>query len=163
MLHLNRQVVGGNIGKDPTLNHTQKGDPVTNFTVAYTKSWPRMKEGQPVLDDKGKQVFDKETTWFKVTAWRGLAKFVMENCKKGTNVYVEGPTKMKPYVDQKGQHRMDHFIEATCIQTGEKRMTQADADQAAASSYQSEISSDHFPQESDSYSQGDFSDEQIPF
>lgn len=69
----------GNLGVDPELRYTNSGDAVTNMTVASTRRYTN-KNGQVI----------KETIWFKVSAFRGLAENCVKYLHKGSKVFVEG-------------------------------------------------------------------------
>ncbi len=69
----------GNLGKDPEMKYTQQGTPVTNFSMAVTRSF-KTADGQT----------KEETEWFRVNAWRKLAETCNEYLRKGSKVYIEG-------------------------------------------------------------------------
>ena len=69
----------GNLGSDPEMRYTPSGVPVTNFSVATNRRWSDG-EGNP----------QEETTWFRVSAWRGLAETCNQYLSKGRQVFVEG-------------------------------------------------------------------------
>lgn len=68
----------GNLGKDAEGRFTPSGTAVTSFSVATTNSYK---------NSQGEQV--KETIWFRVTVWGGLAE-ACQSLKKGAKVFVEG-------------------------------------------------------------------------
>jgi single-strand DNA-binding protein len=69
----------GNLGADPEMRYTASGVPVTHFSVATNRRWTDA-EGNP----------QEETTWFRVSAWRGLAETCNQYLSKGRQVFVEG-------------------------------------------------------------------------
>lgn len=69
----------GYLGGDPEMRYTSDGTPVTNFSMGSTMSYKK-KDGSKV----------DETTWIRVTAWRGLAEIINNYAKKGTHVIVQG-------------------------------------------------------------------------
>jgi single-strand DNA-binding protein len=69
----------GNLGGDPEMRYTASGVPVTKFSVATNRRWTSA-DGNP----------GEETTWFRVSAWRGLAETCNQYLSKGRQVLVEG-------------------------------------------------------------------------
>src|SRR5215469_17290271 len=91
---LNKIMLIGNLGRDPELNVTQEGTPVTKFTLAvnrYTKS------------NAGER--EKETEWFNIVAWRQLAEICERYLHKGSKVYIEGRLQTRKYTDRNGVER----------------------------------------------------------
>lgn len=78
---LNRVMIIGNLGRDPELRYTQRGNVVCNFTVAVNRPG-RMTESGERTDD--------ETEWFSVVAWDKLAETCNQYLARGRKVYVEG-------------------------------------------------------------------------
>jgi single-strand DNA-binding protein len=97
---LNKQIIIGNIGKDPELKETGNGKKVTSFTVATNKSWTDSNN-----DTK------THTEWHIVVAWGKLAELTSQYLKKGSLVYVEGETRTKEWEDsEKNVHRTKEII-----------------------------------------------------
>jgi len=78
-------IIAGNLGRDPEMRYTPSGTPVTNFSVATNRVW---------TDQSGEQ--QKETTWFRVTAWRRMAEVCNQYLQKGRQVLIEGQLKPDP-------------------------------------------------------------------
>jgi len=72
-------MIVGNLGSDPEMRYTPSGVPVTRFSVATNRRWTDG-EGNP----------QEETTWFRVSAWSGLAETCNQYLSKGRQVLVEG-------------------------------------------------------------------------
>ena len=84
----------GNLGRDPELNVTAEGTPVTKFSLAvnrYTKT--------STGDRK------EETEWFNIVAWRQLAEICERYLHKGSKVYIEGRLTQRKYTDKEGIQR----------------------------------------------------------
>ena len=75
---LSELAIIGNLGKDPELRFTPSGQSVCAFSVASTRKYTHNDETV------------KETTWFRVTAWRKQAEVCNKYLKKGAMVYVKG-------------------------------------------------------------------------
>jgi len=69
----------GNLGNDPEMRYTPSGRPVTRLNVATNYVWS---------DAEGNR--QKETTWFRVSAWQRLAETCNQYLTKGSQVLVEG-------------------------------------------------------------------------
>lgn len=77
----------GNVGKDVEMNYTPQGIAVAKFTLAVST---------------GKR--DNEvTTWYNVTAWRGLAETINTYVKKGQQVFVQGDFLPRAYTTRDGK------------------------------------------------------------
>lgn len=79
----------GNLGQDPEMRFTPKGQAVTNFSVAANRKWTN-EDGSP----------GEETVWFRVTVWGKLAEVCNQYLSKGRQVFVEG--RMNPDKDTGG-------------------------------------------------------------
>lgn len=86
MPNYNKLEIIGHLGRDPETRSTQNGKSVTSFTVAVNTG------GQN----------NKETTWFKVSAWERLSEIASKYLKKGNAVFVAGPVKLTKYKGQDG-------------------------------------------------------------
>jgi single-strand DNA-binding protein len=98
-------IIIGRLGRDPEMRYTQDGTPVTSFSVATDRKWK---------DSKGEA--QSKTTWFRVTAWRGLAEICNQYLKKGGQVFVEGElSEPKPYQRKDGTYAASLDLTATNV------------------------------------------------
>lgn len=95
MPSLNKAILIGHVGKDPTVKYLSNGDAVCNFTLATSDSWK----------DKGTGEQKKATEWHNITVYRRLAEITAEYVKKGMAVYVEGKIQTRKWQDKEGQDR----------------------------------------------------------
>ena len=95
MAYLNKCMIIGNLGKDPTIGYNQSGRAKCSLSVAVTERYK---------DSNGEQ---KEiTNWFNVVFWGGMAETIKRlDLKKGTSVFVSGKMSFRSYQDQDGQTR----------------------------------------------------------
>lgn len=108
---LNKVQLIGRLGRDAEMRYVPSGQPVTNFSVATSRSW------------KNKQTdeWDEETEWSNCTVWGQAAERAAEQLRKGYQVYIEGrlKTTKKEIEGQPGKHSyyteivVDHFINLT--------------------------------------------------
>jgi single-strand DNA-binding protein len=91
---LNKVMIIGRLGRDPEMRYTPSMRPVTNFSMATTRSW-KTSEGER----------REETEWFNVVAWGSLAEICNEYLTKGQQVYIEGRLQTRRWEDDDGNKR----------------------------------------------------------
>lgn len=95
----------GNLGKDPEMRYTPSGVPITDFSLAVSRSWNNQ-DGQR----------QEKTIWFRVTAWRKQAELVNQYLTKGSKVLVVGELEDPyAYIDKEGKPRASLQVTATNI------------------------------------------------
>ncbi|MCA9885248.1 MAG: single-stranded DNA-binding protein, partial [Anaerolineae bacterium] len=93
-------IIVGHLGDTPELREAN-GQSVTNFSVA-------------VNIRRGEQ---QSTTWYRVTAWNGLAETVCQYLEKGRRVLVDGSNlRSSAYIDRDGQPRASLELTANRVQ-----------------------------------------------
>lgn len=111
---VNKVILIGNLGQDPTVRYTQSGTAVANFTLATSESWK---------DQQG-QVQDR-VEWHNIVVYKRLAEIAGEYLKKGSKVYLEGKLKTSKWQDQQtGQDRYKTEINARELQMLDSRQQQ---------------------------------------
>ena len=98
---LNKIMLIGNLGKDPELNVTQEGTPVTKFTLAVNRN---------TKTSTGER--KEETEWFNIVVWRQLAETCERYLHKGSKVYIEGRLQTRQWDDKDGNKRYTTEIRA---------------------------------------------------
>lgn len=88
---MNKIFLIGNLTRDPELSETQSGISVCRFSIAVNR---------PYLNDG-----ERETDFFNVTAWRGIAEAVAKFTKKGNKIAVVGSVQMRTYEGNDGVKR----------------------------------------------------------
>jgi single-strand DNA-binding protein len=76
---MSKQIIVGNLGRDPEMRYTPGGTPVTEFSVAVNRQY---------TNSAGEKIED--VVWFKITAWGKQAEVVNQYLKKGSKVLIEG-------------------------------------------------------------------------
>lgn len=77
--YMSKQIIVGNLGRDPEMRYTPEGQPVTEFSVAVNRQYTN-RAGEKIQD----------VVWFKVTAWGKQAEVCNQYLRKGSKVLVEG-------------------------------------------------------------------------
>ena len=89
---MNKVFLIGNLTRDPELTETGGGVSVCHFAIAVNRSYTS-------------QDGERQTDFFNVTAWRGLADTIARYVKKGSKVAVSGSIQIRNYEDNQGQRR----------------------------------------------------------
>lgn len=93
---INKQILVGNVGKDPQVKRFDNGDILANVSLATSEKWTDKKSGEK-----------KELTEWHILVFRGkLAEVVEQYVKKGTQLYAEGTTKTRTYEKDGVEHRI---------------------------------------------------------
>ncbi len=104
MNHLNSVLIEGNLVRDPEVGYSPKGTAVCSFSVASNRFY---KQGED---------FQREVSYFDVTAWSRLAEVCGEYLKKGRGVRVTGRLKQDRWVGTDGKSRSKVFILAEHVE-----------------------------------------------
>jgi len=102
---INKVILVGNLGQEPTVRYTPAGAAVTTISVATTESW-KDKEGNK----------QEKVEWHRVVFFSRLAEIAGEYLKKGSQVYIEGKLRTNKWQDQSGQDRYTTEILANDLQ-----------------------------------------------
>ncbi len=89
---MNKVFLIGNLTRDPEMSETNSGISMCRFAIAVNRSYSGS-DGE------------RQTDFFNVTAWRGLAENVGKYCKKGNKVAVSGSIQIRNYEDNQGNRR----------------------------------------------------------
>jgi len=95
-MSLNKVILIGNVGKDPTVKYFESGNANANFTVATSERGYTLPNGTEVPE---------RTEWHNIVASRDRAQFAEKYVKKGSLVYIEGKIRTRNYDDQNGIKR----------------------------------------------------------
>lgn len=93
---VNRAVIIGRCGKDPTVRNTQAGTKIVSFSVATSERWKDRHSGER----------KEETVWHQIVIFDSrLADVAEKYVKKGSHLYLEGTIKNRKWTTQDGQDR----------------------------------------------------------
>lgn len=102
---LNKILLIGNVGRDPEVRETQKGEQVATFSIATSYSYQQ----------NGSTDRTEQTEWHRIVAWRRLAETAAKYITRGRKVYVEGRVQSRKYTGNDGQERTVYEIVANEI------------------------------------------------
>jgi len=95
-MSINKVILVGNLGADPTVSSTSTGDKVVNLRIATSDSW----------NDKTTGERKERTEWHRVVIFnRQLADTAERYLRKGSKVYLEGQLQTRAWKDNNGQDR----------------------------------------------------------
>ena len=107
---LNKAILIGRLGQDPTMKYTTSGQAVANFSVATDETYTG-KDGQKV----------EKTEWHRIVVWGKTAEFCGNYLSKGRLVYVEGKIETRKWTDKDGAEKYTTEIKADRVQGLDKR------------------------------------------
>lgn len=93
-MSVNKVILVGRLGQDPTTRYMPNGEAVTNATLATSENW---------TDKSGEK--QEKTEWHNLTFYRRLAEIAGEFLKKGSMIYVEGKLATRKWQDKEGKDR----------------------------------------------------------
>ena len=96
---LNKVILIGRLGQEPTIRYMPNGEAVCNFSVATSEAWN---------DRNGQR--QERTEWHNITMYRRLAEIAGQYLKKGSQVYLEGKIQSRKYTDKNGVERTAYDI-----------------------------------------------------
>ena len=95
-MSVNKQILIGNLGKDPDVRAFQDGTKVCRFTVAVTDKGYTTQSGAQVPE---------HTEWFNIICRGKKAEVAEQYLHKGDKLYIEGRIRYTSYDDKQGQRR----------------------------------------------------------
>lgn len=98
MASVNKAVLIGFLGQDPTVRYLPNSTAVTTFSIA--------------TDHKKKDEEKSETTWHRVVCFGRTGESIAKVAKKGAQVYAEGRMTVREYQDKSGHTQRANEIMA---------------------------------------------------
>lgn len=119
---MNKVILKGNVGADPTITNFENGGKVAQFTLATTERGYTTKDGRQIPD---------VTDWHNIVVKQpGLAGVCEQHVKKGTPMLIVGKIRTRDYEDNAGQKRyITEIIMEEMELLGGKKPEQAPAPQ----------------------------------
>lgn len=93
-LNLNKVILGGRVASEPEQKQTPSGASVVTYSMAVGRRFAP--DGQ-----------ERETDFFRVTAWQSTADFIARYLHKGDAICITGRIQNRSWTDQRGQK---HYI-----------------------------------------------------
>lgn len=90
MASVNKVILVGNLGQDPTVRYSPDGGAICNISVATTESWKDKTSGEK----------KENVEWHRVVLFNRLGEIAGEFLKKGRSVYIEGRLKTRKWTDK---------------------------------------------------------------
>jgi single-strand DNA-binding protein len=118
---LNKVMLLGNLGADPELRYTPKGQPVLNMRLATNESW---------VDKTTKEVQER-TEWHHVAVWGNRGEALSRFLRKGDCVVIEGHLQTRSYEKEGQKHYATEVVAREVFLTG-RRSSMAPADEMPA-------------------------------
>ena len=100
---MNQITLIGYLTADPTTRATPNGVTVCSFTVGVTRSHKN-------------QNCDRESDFFRVTAWRKQAEFYSKYLTKGMKVFVRGELQPSIFEGKDGKARLSLDVQADAVE-----------------------------------------------
>lgn len=108
---LNKVILIGNIGRDPDLRQTEKGNSLSTFSLATNSTW---------VDREG--VRSEKTEWHNIVAWNRLAEICHQIIHKGDQIYIEGRLRTRSWNTESGEsYHKTEVIAEQMIKLGRRR------------------------------------------
>ncbi len=95
-MSLNRVMLIGNVGQEPTVRYLSTGICVASVRLATTDRAYTMRDGTQVPE---------RSEWHSLIFWDKLAETVERYVHKGDKLYVEGKLQSRSFDDRQGIHR----------------------------------------------------------
>lgn len=166
---VNKVILIGNLGDDPSVRYMPSGGAVANMTVATSESWTDKQSGQK----------QERTEWTKVVMFNRLGEIAGEYLRKGSKVYIEGKLQTRKWQDNNGQDRYTTEVVANEMQMLDTRPAQGNTNSSHVTTTQQQgvasngASASQYQNATGGNSQntggsmgnnyGDFDDDRIPF
>ena len=129
---MNKIVLIGNLTHDPETRSTPNGVTVCSFTIAVNRRFAA-------------QGGEKQTDFFRINAWRGLADTCAKYLAKGRKVSVIGELQARLYDGKDGMKRMSLDVQADEVEFLTPKSEQANEEPKADADGFTDVSSDDIP------------------
>jgi single-strand DNA-binding protein len=97
---INKVILVGNLGRDPETRYMPSGSPVTNVSVATSKSWKDRETGEQ----------KDRTEWHRIVFFNRLAEIANKYLKKGSKVYIEGELRTREWEREGQKHHTTEVV-----------------------------------------------------
>lgn len=91
---MNRVMLIGRLTRDPELKRIPSGTPIANFSLANNRTYTT-----------GTGEKKEETSFFNCIAWGKQGEIIVEYCRKGKRIAIEGRLQQRSWDDQDGKKK----------------------------------------------------------
>jgi len=95
MAGINKVILVGNLGNDPTTNYSADGKAITTISIATSDEWKDKNTGEK----------QSKTEWHRVVMFGPLADIAKQYLRKGSKVYIEGKLQTRKWTDKENVER----------------------------------------------------------
>lgn len=152
MRGVNRVILVGNCGDEPSIRYMPNGNAVATVSLATSDTWKDKNTGEP----------QERTEWHRVVFFGKIAEIVGQYVHKGSKLYVEGRLVTRKWTDQQGIERYTTEIVVDMGGTMQLLDSRQDQPQQQASQQQAQQSRPQQNQQAAPPQYDEFSDD-IPF
>lgn len=99
---INRYEIVGRLGREPKHTQCSNGSKVVTLSVA-TKG---------IRKKAGRDEYEESVDWHRVNLFGKQAEYAMDNCNKGSRVYVQGSMKINTWQDENGNTKKIFYLAA---------------------------------------------------
>ncbi|MGN0909268.1 MAG: single-stranded DNA-binding protein, partial [Succinivibrio sp.] len=92
---VNKVILIGNLGDEPTIRTTSTGKSVATISMVTNESRRNAETGE----------YTEFAEWHHVVLWGKLADVAKQYLHKGSQVYIEGKLRTRSYMDKQNQKR----------------------------------------------------------
>ena len=143
---INRIILIGRLVKDPELRYTQNGTSVSSFSIANNRTYVSGGEKKEFV------------SFFNCVAWGKLGELIVQYCKKGQRIGIEGRLQQRSWEDQDGKKRSAVEVVVENVQF----LTSREGSFESQEVVQSAAPIENFPGTTE-MNDNPFSDDDIPF
>lgn len=153
MRGVNRVILVGNCGDEPSIRYMPNGNAVATVSLATSDTWKDKNTGEP----------QERTEWHRVVFFGKIAEIVGQYVHKGSKLYVEGRLVTRKWTDQQGIERYTTEIVVDMGGTMQLLDSRQDQPQQQASQQQAQQNRPQQNQQAAAPDYNEFDDESIPF
>lgn len=106
---INKSILVGRLGADPTVRYTNDGKMITSFDLATSEKWKD----------------EEHTEWHKCVTFGKLAEICGNYLKKGALIYFEGRSQTRSWEDKEGVKRYTTEVVGVTMKMLERKTEQA--------------------------------------
>jgi len=149
---MNRIILIGRLTRDPEMRYTPSGTGVASFAIANGKTFTQNGEKK------------EQVSYFDCIAWSKLGELIVEYCKKGHRIAIEGRLQQRRWKDDAGNNRsaVEVVVENIQFLQGSRETQGTTPEQEPAQGTAGRVQNE-FNGQSANFEENPFSDDDVPF